>query len=178
MYVFVTVASLVVLLSLMAITYFDFVSTANIYENGIVAQYTDNQNVYDNGFKQVLEAAKVTTKQADDLNKLYKEVLSGVKDSGAVLLALGKFNPDMDQNTYRKVQQLIESFRNDFKQRQTELIARKNQYKNFLTGSTKNRAVNQFANYPKIDLATYDIVTSDETQDTFKTKRAKPLDIQ
>ena len=160
------------------IGYFDFSSTANKYENGIEAQYTENQNTYDNGYKAVVEAAQITDKQAADLKAIYVDVLRGMKDSNAMLLALGQFNPNMDQSTYKKVQQLIESFRNDFAERQRELIARRNEYKDYLTVSFTGRFYNQFAGYPKIDLNKYNIVTSNRTVSAFETKRDEPLNFR
>jgi hypothetical protein len=157
--------------------YFSFTSTANQYENGIEAQYSENQNTYDNGWKKVVEAAQITELQAAQLKGLYVDVLKGLKDSNAMLLALGQFNPNMDQGTHKKVQQLIEAFRNDFRERQSELIARKNEYKNYLTVNWSGRFFNMIAGYPKIDLKKFDIVTSNRTEDAFKTKRDEPLNL-
>lgn len=157
--------------------YFSFTSSANEAENGIKAQYQENQNVFDNGYKKVVEAAQITDKQADDLKELYTKVAQGLTDQKQFLLALGAFNPNMDQGTYKKVQQLIETYHNDFQARQTDLIARKNKYQNLLTVAWSGRFFNQFAGYPHIDLTKFDIVTSDKTQDAFTTKKAEPLDI-
>jgi hypothetical protein len=157
--------------------YYGFSSTANQFENGIVAQYSENQNNFDNGWKSVKEAAQVPTQQADQLKGMYLDVAQGLKSPGQLVLALGQFNPNMDQATYRKVQQLIESFHNSFAERQMELVARKQQYQNYLTVSWGGRFYNQLAHYPHIDMGKYDIVTSQRTDDTFRTKKSDELNV-
>jgi hypothetical protein len=165
------------ILVMVVLGYVGFQNKSNRYENGIQAQYDENKNVFDNGFKKVLEAAQVTDKQADDLKDLYVSVAQGLKSPNLLMQALGQFNPQMDQSTYRKVQQLIESYHNDFQQRQTELISRKNEYKNYLTATLSGRIYNTVGAYPRIDLSKYDIVTSERTEDSFRTKKSEPLDI-
>ena len=54
-------------------TYNSFVTQ----ENGLVAQYKQNQNNYSNYFNKLKEVAQVPSMQSDALSKLYKEVMAG-----------------------------------------------------------------------------------------------------
>lgn len=163
-----------------------FQNGANGHENGIKAQYTQNQNNYDNGFKKVLEVAQVSEFYAADFEKIYRSVLEGrygANGSQAAMQWIQEQNPSIDSALYRQIQQTIEAFRNQFSQEQKQLISRKQEYENYLTTVTSNRFYNYLGgvvggSYPKIDLAKYDIVTSGATATAFDTKRADPLTIR
>lgn len=160
--------------------YLGFSNTANGFEVDIKAKYTNNQNVYDNGFKKVLEMAQVPDMQVAGLKELYDGAMKGrygADGSKAVLQAIKEQNPTLDQKTYLKIQQTIEEFRNEFQANQTGLISVKQSYERYLTATTNGRIFNTFAGYPRIDLAKYDIVTSDQTQKAFDTKRDGPLQL-
>src|SRR3989338_3692982 len=79
-------------LSLMLfVGYIRFGNTANQYENGIKAQYKDNQNVYDNGWKEVKEKAQVPDMYTDDLKKVYDGVMRGrYGEKGSQALQIGR----------------------------------------------------------------------------------------
>ena len=78
---------------------------------------------------------------------------------------------------YKDIQQSIEVFHTQFAQSQTELVSRKQEYQNLLTGTTSGRFYNMLAHYPHIDMSKYDIVTSAKTEQDFDTKQAGPLDV-
>lgn len=162
--------------------YVGFQNQSNGYENGIKAQYAKNQNVYDNGYKEVLEISQVSSLYAEDLGKVYKDALEGrYGDMGsqAVLQFITEQNPNLDSGVYKKIQQSVEIFRTAFAQEQTQLVARKQEYANFLTTQTSSRFYNWIgAGYPKIDLAKYDIVTSGRTDSAFTTKKDEPLTLR
>ena len=157
-----------------------FQNESNGYENGIRAQYDNNRNVYDNGWKKVSETAQVPEMATDQLKKLYDTAMTGrygEDGSRAMLQFIKEQNPTIDGTLFRQIQQAIEAFRNQFQQAQTELVARRQSYQNFLTANTSSRFYNWISggSYPKIDLTKYDIVTSDKTETDFDTKRAEPL---
>lgn len=158
-----------------------FQNEANRYENGIKAQYTENQNVYDNGWKKVVEVAQVPDKYTNQLKQIYTDTMQGrygENGSQALLQFIQEQNPQIDATLYRQIQQDVEIFRNDFTQSQRELVSRKQAYANFLNTNTSSRFYNFIgAGYPKIDLSKYDIVTSGKTQDAFTTKKDEPLKI-
>jgi len=161
--------------------YFGFTNQANQFENGIKAQYDDNQNVYDNGWKKVVEIAQVPTQQVKDLKDVYLKAISGTygaNGSTAMFQAMRERDINIDQSTYKKVQQVIEEFHNKFEERQTEMVSRTQQYTNYITATTSGRLWNNFCGYPHIDMNKYaKLVTSDQTDETFKTKKAGQLDV-
>lgn len=160
-----------------------FQNESNRYENGIKAQYDNNRNVYDNGWKKVKEMAQVPELYTDQLKDLYDGTMTGrygPNGSRALLQFIQEQNPTLDATLFRQIQQAIESFRNQFQQSQTELVARRQQYENYLTTNTSSRFYNWVSggSYPKIDLTKYDIVTSDKTEEDFQRKKSEPLDLK
>jgi len=158
-----------------------FQNEANRFENDIKAQYAENQNVYDNGFKKVMEVASVPTAQVAAMKDVYMGAISGTfgpNGSQAMFQAFTAHQINIDQSTFLKVQTVIEEFRNKFEQRQSEMVDRTRSYENFRTTSTSSRIYNSLAGYPKIDMEKYGkLVTSAQTQDAFTTKQAAPLQV-
>jgi hypothetical protein len=165
--------------------YLSFGNTANSYEVSIKATYTNNQNVYDNGWKRVLEISQIPAMQADQVKSVYDGVMHGrygANGSQAMVQVIKEQNPNLDPKLYRKIAQQIEIFHNQFESNQTKLISQKEEYERFLTATTSGRIYNGVAGflggkYPRIDMDKYGIVTSDETQSAFDTKRAGALQV-
>jgi len=165
----------------LALGYVGFSNEANGFETDIKAKYTDNKNVYDNGWKRVKELAQVPVLQTEALQKLYDGTMRGrygANGSQALLQFITEQNPALEQSTFIKIQQNIESFRLEFQANQTRLVSIKQAYERFLTATTSGRFYNMFGGYPHIDLTLYDIVTSERTEEDFKTKRAEPLKLK
>lgn len=176
------IAGLVVfMLAMLLFGYIAFGNTANGFETDIKAKYNDNRNVYDNGWKRVQELAQVPDMQVEALQKVYDSAMKGrygSEGSKAVVQFIQEQNPNLDQATFLKIQQNIESFRNDFAANQTRLVSIKQQYERYLTATTSGRLYNSFAGYPRIDLSQFDIITSDKTEEDFRTKRSEPLTLK
>lgn len=175
----------IVLLLIIAVSlgagYIGFSNDANAFEADIKAKYTNNKNVYDNGWKKVKESVQVTGLQAEALKGLYDSTMKGrygADGSKALFQMIKEQNPNLDQSTFLKLQQQIESFRNEFAANQTGLISRKQEYEKYLTATTGGRLFNNFGHYPHIDLSVYDIVTSDKTEDAFKSKKDEELKLK
>ena len=161
--------------------YFGFSNTANQYEIGIKAQYKDNQNVYDNGWKEVKEKAQVPEMYTEDLKKVYDGVMKGrygEKGSQALLQFIQEQNPQLSPELYRQIQQSIETFRKRFTQSQTELVARRQAYETFIYATFTGRIFNTIGGYPRIDLLKFDIVTSEETERVFENKKADEIKLR
>jgi hypothetical protein len=170
----------VALFAVVVIGFFNFGNTANQFEIAIKAQYKQNQNNYDNGWKEVMEKAQVPKMYTEQLKDLYKTAMTGrYGDSGsqALFQFLKEQNPSLDASLFRQIQQSIESFRKRFEAEQKSLIAKKQTYETYLYATYAGRFYNMIGGYPRIDLAAYDIVTSDKTQADFENKKAEPLNL-
>jgi len=157
----------VLLATSLAFGYVNFGNEANRSENGIVAAWTNNKNVYDNGWKTVMEKAQVPKEYIGQMKDVYDGVMKGrygPNGSQALLQFIKEQNPTIDASVYRDIQQAVEIFHNQFAQAQTELVSRKQEYQNLLTGTMHGRFYNLVAHYPHIDLSKYDIVTSTKTE--------------
>ncbi len=155
-------------------------NTAVRSENGIKAQYTQNQNNYDNFWKKLKESAQVPEMYVADLQKVYNSALQGRYGAGgskAVFLFIHEHNPQVDATLYTNIQRAVESGRNSFEADQKMLIDKKREYENLLQ-TFPNSMFAGALGFPKIDLKQYDIVTSEETQQVFQKKKSDPVKLR
>ncbi len=148
-------------------------------QNGIVAQYDQNRNNYDNMWKKFREAAQVKNEYVADLKKVWDGAMSGrygAEGSKAVFQFIKEHNPNVDSALYTRLMSMIESGRNSFEADQKQLIAKKNTLNDILS-TTSALLYNRFFGFPTIDLSKYDIVTSDQTEEAFATKKAGEINI-
>ena len=148
-------------------------------EAGIKAQYSQNQNNYDNMWKKFREASSVASMYTDDLKKVYDSAIKGrYANSGKVMMNwIKEHNPSFDASMYKNLQVMIESGRNTFESNQKMLLDKKMIYETSI-GSFPTVFVARILGFPKIDLAKYDIVTSGQTQDAFETKKADTIKLR
>lgn len=167
--------------------YLGYRNTAQSFEVDIPAQYTETQNVYDNGWKKVLEIAQIPEMQAQQVKDVYAGIMAGRygKDgSKALTQVIFEQNPQLGQEVYVKVQRTVESFHDSFQASQTNLIARKQEYTKFVTATTAGVFYNWLGKYPHIRIGVpvgtqddFQIVTSDKTQTDFKNHKSEPLNL-
>lgn len=107
------------------ISYISGNNNAARMEKGIEAAYKDNQNILANYGQKIQEAAQVPSMQAEDFAKVYKAAIEGrygADGSKATFQWLKEQNPNLDTKVYTKLQQLIESGRNQYQAGQTTLL--------------------------------------------------------
>jgi len=167
----------IVVLALIAIVGFaSYVNAANFgnrTERALIAKVDDNQNVYANGTQKIIEIAQVPAMYRDDISKITQEAISGrygADGSKAVFQMLREQNPQLDSKMYTKIQQVIESFRDEFKQNQTQMLDMRRAYETALGNFWQGMWLS-FAGYPKVDMKKFDIVTTDKAAETFRTHR-------
>lgn len=161
---------------------------ANAFEVDIPAQYQQMKNVYDNGWKEVMETAEVPEMYKNDMKEVWQAALTGrygANGSQAVLQFITEHNPSIDSELYKKVQEKIETFHSNFSASQTSMIAKKQSYGRFLVSNTDSRFYNMFSHYPHIKCGVpdgasddYAILTSDKTESDFKSHKSDTLKLR
>lgn len=144
----------------------------NRVENVIKAEYSNMENILATYSQQIAEAAQIPSMQTEDLRAIFTDTLSaryGEGGSQAAFQWLQEQNPQLDQSTYLKIQQMIEAGRNKFENAQTKFIDVKKGYETNLGYLWKGYWL-RLAGYPKIDLDDYVIISSGHAREAFETK--------
>lgn len=154
-------------------SYISAANYGNRTENALKAKMEDNENIYANGTQKVMEIAQVPTMYKNDLKEIVTAAIQGrygENGSQATFQWLKEQNPGLDSAMYVEIQQVIESFRDEFKNAQTQMLDQRRAYENALGYVWQGFWLNM-AGYPKIDLNKFTIVTTDKARQTFETKR-------
>lgn len=178
------IVALVIVALLGGIGLLSYVSANNygvVAENGIKAEWENNENILSGYSQKIREAAQIPSMQRDDLVKIFTGSLGaryGANGSAASMQWIKEQNPNLDQRTYVKLQQMIEAGRDEFKNAQTKLIDKKRQYENALGFFWQGMWL-KIAGYPKIDLAKYKAISNDYASEAFKTgKETGPIQLR
>jgi hypothetical protein len=162
-------------------------NTAVSLEEATKAQYRDNQNQYDAMWKKIKEVAQVPEKYKEDFKDIIVSETKAKFGEGGSKAAFQWFRDrdvKLDASVYKKVQNVIETGRNDFKRGQTELLDKQRKYGYHLK-SFWGRFWAGWYDMPgvvagdvappsdkdgdgKLTVLDYDIVTSKKTKATFE----------
>ena len=148
-------------------------------ENGLEAQYSQNQNNYANYFNKLKEIAQVPAMYSADLEKVYKGAISRpvrcrrVEGDHAVHR---RAQPQLRLVPVHEIQQVIEAGRNSFEADQKTLLDKRRVYQNTV-GEFPGSMVAGMMGFPKVDLKKYDPVINEETAAAFATKKAGPISL-
>ena len=143
----------------------------NQAEKVIIAEHKDLQNILGQYTTKIREMAQVPGLQSQQLAEVFTgaiEARYGGDGSQAAFQWIQEQNPNLDQSTYKQLQQAMEAGRNKFEVRQSRLIDVKREYETNLGYLYKGFWLN-VAGYPKIDLDDYDIVISTHAKESFET---------
>lgn len=162
-------------------TYISNANLGNRLEIAIKAKYADNENIYANGTQKVMEIAQVPGMYAADLQKVVTAAIQGrygPNGSQATVQWIKEAGVGLDASMYTKIQQVIESFRNEFQQSQTALLDKCRNYET-LRGNVWSGFWLNIAGYPKKDIDKMcTIVTTDKARQTFETKRDSGIQLR
>lgn len=164
---------LVILLALSAlfgVTYFKYYNLGVTYERQVKTVHENNKVVLNTYTTKVQEVAKVPSMYKKDLQDVIKGTFEGRygdKGSQAVFQMIQEQNLNLDPSMYKQIQQVMESGRNEFKTSQQQLVDVTQNYQASLDYAWSGFWLG-VAGYPKINMADYKILVTDEVNDKFK----------
>lgn len=170
--------------------------SATKLENSTSAQWRNNQNTYDAFWKTVKETAQVPDKYKEDFKQLLVSETAakyGPEGSKATMQWFQDRQINFDASMYRKVQDIIESGRADFKRSQTELLDKQRKVQD-MTQSYWGGVMAKHYDFPremkgdfappkdsdsdgKLTVLDYPIVTSARTQKAFQTGQDEEVNV-
>jgi len=139
-------------------------------ESQLKASVDVNKNVLAQGQQKVLEAAQVPAMYKEDLKEIVKAAIEGrygENGSQATFQWIKEHNPDFDSNLYGKIQQLIESYRDEFKHSQNRMIDIRRSYETNLGYFWRGMWL-RIAGFPKLALEDYKPIVTDSVNQIYR----------
>ncbi len=165
-------------IGVVGIGYISVNNTCVAKEATLVATKDNSKSVYDNFWKKVKEVAQVPAEYNKGMKETYTAIMDArYKNSTHVMMNwITEANPNFDSSMYKQVQQVIESGRNDFQDSQKQMVDKVRDYKTYV-GQMPTSFFARMAGYPKINFADYEVLTSDRTDDAFKTHKDAAVNV-
>ncbi len=161
------------------LTYVKWANYGNQTENHLESIWENNKNISGQYAIKLQEIAQVPKMYQAGLKDVVESALKaryGADGNKATVAFLQEHAINFDPSMYSKIQQVIESGRNEFQSEQTRLIDAKNAYKNNLGDVWSGFWLKQ-AGYPKVDLAKYKPVVAATTDQEFKAGVQEPINL-
>lgn len=181
---FAGIAIVVFLVILAGICFMSFKSAwdyGNQMDNQLIAIRDNNKNIYAQGTQKVLEIAQVPGIYKDDYAAIVKQDIEGRygKDGlKAQMVWLKERDINLDPSMYKKIQQVIEGFRDKFEVNQTRMIDVTRSYKT-AQGSLWQGFWLRVAGFPKVNMDDFKPITTENTEQVYKAgKEAGPLKLR
>lgn len=159
-------------------SYVSAYNSGNSAETRIHSIYENNQQMLGQYGQKVAEALGVAELDRETMGDILAESLDArYGDDGvqAAMTMIAEDFPDLDNDTYKQVQRIIEAGRNDFQTAQTMLIDAKRSYRDRL-GSFWAGTMLDMAGYPRINIGyplgmqdDYPAITTERAKKTFET---------
>lgn len=144
-------------------------------EEEVKAQHTANKSNYDNMWKSFVEAAQVTDKQAEQFKEVYEGMIASRFNGDEDLLfkMVQEQNPQLSQEVYTQLQNLIVSGRKDFDNNQKKIADIIREYNTYIR---KHFIMNAVFSFPVLDSEDF-IVTSARTDGAFDSNQDDVIDL-
>ena len=150
-------------------------------ESRLNAAYENNQNILAQGQQKVQEAAQVPEMYKSDFAEIIKADVQGrygAEGSKATFQFLKEHDIKLDADLYKKIQQLVESYRDEFKNAQTKMIDVRRQYE-AEQGLFWRGMWLRIAGFPKVDMTKFKPIVTDAVQDIYKKgKESGPMKLR
>jgi len=133
----------------------------------ITAYQKNNENVQDAVWKKIEQSAQVATKNKDALREIfegYADARSQNNDGKAIMNWLQESVPNADLSTYKNLQNIITSSRDEFAMNQRMLIDVKREHDRLLQSFPSSIILGALGRKP-VDII---VVTSAKTKDIFR----------
>lgn len=154
-------------------SYVNAANFGNAKEQQLISIKENNRNKLAQYGQKVLEVAQVPEMYKKDMVDVATAAIQGrygADGSRATFQFIKEQNPTLDPSMYKQIQQVIEAGRTDFQAGQTAMIDVRRQYQTAL-GTVWFGMWMRFAGYPKVNLADFDIVSTDLADKAFKNKK-------
>lgn len=137
--------------------------------NAAAAQEKANEATFDSMWKIVQGQAEVASEYRDAFKDVYKDIITGrYKDSNLLFKFIKEHNPKFDVSLYKKVTTSIEAERKRFETGQKKLIDLKREHDDLRGRWPSSMFV---GGRPELTIT---VVTSDKTEDAFRTGKDEP----
>lgn len=177
-------AAVAIAVGLGVVAFGSYVSAKNYgarTEASLRAAQADSKNVFAQAGQKIRAVAQVSALYAEDVNRVTQAAIEGRygdEGSKATFQWLQEQNPQLDASVYTKVQQVIEGSRRDFEAAQRRQIDVKRQYETAIDTFWRGFWLAR-AGYPKLTLSEFDIVSTVEADEAFRTKQeAGPIPLR